>query len=186
VAADVKIGFVMPLLRAAKATLDAGLADQLAAFNAESENTVDLDDPVKIIIGADDPLGVDGFPVVELAATQGAGGGASVGLGEAGSEFDSFPVLTVVVWNEGDQGELPPTYERSLGMARCVLECLLPAGALGGDASPVVDENGRLAMFWRTDAIPADPTDDGREFRKWRVPCLVQLTCQQIDHFTAA
>jgi hypothetical protein len=186
VPASIKIGFVSPLIRATLATLQAKLPDQITAFNAEAENTVDLVQPVAYAYGAQDPLGVDGFPVIEVAATQGSGGGASVGLGEQGSEFDHFPIVNVVIWHEGDRGELQPTYEMSLGLARCAVECLLPAGGFGPDASPIVDENGRLALFWRTDAIPTDPTDDAREFLKWRVPVFLQFTVQHIDHFGPA
>lgn len=196
-AAEVKLEWVAPIIRTALATLEDKLPDQIAAYNAESENLIDLVVPAAsftgyvsgggYVFGADDPLGVNGFPVIEAAITSGSGGPASVGLGGEGSEFDHLPTLNVVVWHEGDRGELPTTYEMSLGLARCVMECLLPNGALGGNVSPTIDaQSGRLAFNWRSEAIPADPTDDNREFRKWRVPVFIQLGLEHIDQFQAA
>lgn len=177
-----KIGFVAPVIKAAIATLQANLPGQIAIFNAEAGN-VTLAVPVAYKFGADDPLGVGGFPVVEVLAMQGKAGNSSEGLGQAGSDFDHYPTLNVVVWHEGDRGELPTTYEMSLGMARCVIECLLPQGALGGNAQ-VAEDSGQPVFSWRTDALPANITSDGRQFKKWRVPVFLQFGVAMIDSFS--
>lgn len=177
-----KITFASPVVKAALATLQAGLPAQIAVFNAESQNTVDLTTPVAYVYGADDPLGVAGFPVVEVAAATGTGHGSSVSLGTVGSDFDHQIQLTVVCWHEGDRGELPTTYEMSLGMARCIIELLLVDGALGATAKVAEDATGPL-FTWRTDALPADLTSDAREFTKWRVPVFIQFAVMAVETF---
>lgn len=169
----VKIPFAAPIARAALATLQANLPAHIAAFNAESENTIDLVEPVAYVFGADDPLGGAGFPVVEAAAMEGRTGQWSVDR----TEFDHDAVVNVVVWHEGDRGELSPTYEMSLGLARCVVECLAPTGAFG-DGVEISQDGG---VYWRADVLPADPTDDARSFLKWRVPVFVGFKLETVE-----
>lgn len=176
-----KIQFVGPIIRAALAALKADLPTQIAIFNAEAENGVDLVVPVVYAFGADDPLGVSGFPVVEVAAAQGRTGNFAVER----TEFDHDPAITICVWHEGDRGEFSTTYEMSLGLARCVIETLLADDAFGPDAE-IPDRADGGGIYWRSDALPADPTDDGREFRKWRVPVLIQFDLQAVERFVTA
>lgn len=176
-----KIQFVAPIIRAALATLEETVPGQIAVFNAEPENTVDLVVPVVYAFGADDPLGVSGFPVIEVAAAQGRSGNWAVEK----AEFDHDVALTVCVWHEGDRGEFSTTYEMSLGLARCVTEALCIDDAFGPDAELPNREDGG-GIYWRSDALPADPTDDGREFRKWRVPVLIQFDLEAVERFVTA
>lgn len=167
------ISFAAPLIRTAIQTLQDGLPAQIAAFNAEGDNTVSLVEPAEYVFGAADPLVIGTGPVVEVAAVQGSTGRFDLDRGE----FDHDPRVTVCIWHEGEAGDLSRTYEASLGLARCVLETLVVAGAFG-DEVEVANEGG---VEWRTDAIGVDPTDDAREFRRWRVPVLLVFRLESVE-----
>lgn len=170
------ITFAAPLIRAAITTLQASLPAQITAYNAEPANTVDLVAPAEYVFGAADPLILGSGPVIEIASVQGRTGQFSIDR----AEFDHDPRVTVCIWHEGDRGELSSTYEMSLGLTRCVIETLLVTGAFGSEVE-VSDEGG---VEWRTDAIPADPTDDERQFKKWRVPVLIVFRLETIERFS--
>lgn len=168
------LAFVTPVIRKAIAALEENLPERIALFNANPENEVTLIEPVAYEFGAADPLIV--FPTIEVASTQGQTGEWSLDR----SEFDHDPVLTVVVWHEGERGELGPTYEMSLGMTQCVIEVLARKDAMSG----VELGNDPGAITWRTEVIPADPAEDGREFRKWQVPVLITFRLELVEQFT--
>lgn len=169
------IDFVAPIIRAALTTLQAQLPAAIAAFNAEDANQVDLTEPVAFEFGAADPLVV--FPTIEVSATTGITGPWAIDR----SEVDHAPSVNVVVWHEGERGELGPTYELSLGLTRCVIEVLRVVGAFG-DGVEISNELG--AVTWRTDVIPADPVDpEGRDFLKWRVPVLITFRLETVERF---
>ncbi|HLE98975.1 MAG TPA: hypothetical protein VI540_03685 [Gaiellaceae bacterium] len=167
------ITFAAPIIRSAIASLQANLPTQIAAFNAEPENEVTLTAPVAFHFGAADPL-IE-FPAIEVAATDGATAQWAIDR----SEGDHFPQIAVVIWFEGERGEIGPTYEASLGMARCVLEVLSQTGAFGEAEIP----NDAGAVTWRTDVLPADLTEDGREFSKWRCAVLLVFRLETVERF---
>lgn len=171
------ITFAAPLIRAALQSLEANLPGQIAQFNAQPANMVELEVPRAYVFAADDPLGTTGpgFPVVEVAAMEGRTGRWAVDR----TEVDHDAVVNVTVWHEGDRGELSPAYEMSLGLARCVIEVLRVPGAFGPQVE-VANENG---LFWRADALPADFTSDQREFRKWQIPVFLQFRLEAVERF---
>ncbi|RDI73303.1 hypothetical protein Gocc_2903 [Gaiella occulta] len=172
-----EIAFVAPLLRAAIATLKAGLPARIAAFNAQTENTVALAAPdvSAYHFGGNDVLSAAGFPQIEVAAPQGSFGAWTIGR----TEVDHDPVVNVVVWQEALHGQIPPAYEAALGYVRCVIEALRSPGAFGGQVE-IAQDNG---VFWRIDVLPDDMTSDGREFRKWRVPALITFRLETVEKF---
>ena len=167
------IVFVEPLIDAAIATLQANLPAQIAAYNAQAAAVVELVEPSEYVFGAADPLILAAGPVVEVAAVQGTTGLFTVDR----AAFDHDPRLTVCVWHEG--GELSTAYRTSLGLARCIIETLTQDGAFGAQ----VEVSNQTGVEWRTDAIPTDPTDDGRAFRKWRVPVLIIFRLEAVEAF---
>ena len=168
------ITFVAPLIRQALATLAAELPDAIATFNAEDDQPLQLVAPAAYVFGAADPLIV--FPTIEVAAGDGSMAGFSIGRGEV----DHDAQLSVVVWHEGERGELSPTYEASLALARCVIEVLTRPEAFGAGVE-VSNEPG--AVTWRTGALPADLAEDGRQFTKWQVPVLISLRLETVEQF---
>ena len=170
-----EIAFVAPIIRAAIASLQAGLPARIAAFNAESANQVDLAAPVAYHFGGNDVLSTAGFPQVEIAAAQGALGAWTIGR----SEVDHDPVVNAVVWQEALTGQIPPAYEAALGYVRCLLEVLRAPNAFGAGVE-IAQEQG---VFWRVDVIPFEMTDEQREFRKWRVPALVVFRLETVEKF---
>lgn len=168
------IAFVAPVIRAAIQTLRDQLPAQIAAYNAEPANTVPLVEPTDLVFGAMDPLVIGAGPVIEVAAIEGATASAAIGY----TDFDHYPALSVVVWHEGERGELSPTYEESLGLARCVIEALTGPSAFGETAT-LRDDDG--AITWRTEVMPADLTEDPREFSKWRVAVLLGFRVETVE-----
>lgn len=171
------IEFVAPLLRQTIATLRAKLPDQIGIYNAEPANEVDLVEPTDFVFGAMDTVLLTAGPVIEVAAVSGQTAKAAIDY----TEFDHYPAVTVVVWHEGERGELPPTYEMSLGLARCAIEVLTRPGAFG-DAVELRDDPG--AVTWRTDVLPADPAADGREFNKWQCAVLITFQVETVERFS--
>lgn len=169
------ITFAAPIVRKAIATLEAELPTQVALFNAEPDNAVSLAEPTEVVFGAMDPLILAG-PVVEVSATDGSFGAGALER----ADVDHDVTVNVVVWHEGEKGELSPTYAMSLGMARCVIEALWKTSAFGDE---VEISNDAGAITWRTEVLPADPTEDGREFRKWRVPVLITFRLEAVERF---
>jgi hypothetical protein len=167
-----KITFVAPIIRQAIATLEADLPAAIVAFNAEAN--VQLTMPTSFEFGAADPLILTEGPVIEVSVPSGQSDGFSIGH----AEWDHNPRLNVCVWHEGDRGQLATTYEMSLGLARCVIEVLSRDAALG-DQVDVPKATG--ALTWRADVIPEDPTAEGRDFRKWRVPVLLQFALETVE-----
>lgn len=163
-----------PVIRAAIASLKANLPAQIALFNAQAANTVQLAEPVAYEFGAADPLIV--FPTIEVAMGEGTTAGASLGY----VDFDHHPTLTVVAWHEGERGELGATYEMSLGLKRCILEVLTRDNAFGLDAW-LPPEDGTIT--WRTGALPAELDDTGREFKRWQVPVLIAFRLEVVERF---
>lgn len=169
------IEFAAPVVRAAIASLQAGMPAQVAQFNAEAENTVDLEAPATYHFGGQDLLSGYAFPQIEVAVVDGQMGPWAVEHVDA----DHFPTCNVVCWLEGDQGEIPILYEQALGYGRCILECLAQPRAFGGNAQ--VSE--RQAVYWRVDTIPADPAADGRTFQKWRTPFFARFPLDAVERF---
>ena len=167
------IAFVAPIIRSAIAALQANLPSQIALFNAAPENEVELAEPVGYHFGAADPLVA--FPAIEVAATDGTTSQWAIDR----SEGDHFPSVSVVIWFEGDRGELSPTYEASLGLAKCVIEVLSRPRAFGQAEIP----NDSGALTWRTDVLPGDLTEDGREFSKWRCAVLLVFRLETVEQF---
>lgn len=169
------IAFVAPILDQAIATLRATLPAQIAAFNTEHDD-ITLAEPAEYVFGAMDPLILTSGPIIEVAAVNGATGKAALDY----ADFDHSPTVSVVVWHEGDRGELSPTYRMSLGLARCVIEALTRPGAFGPSVEVIDDPGG---VSWRTDALPAELTDDSREFQKWQVPVLITFQLETVERY---
>lgn len=168
------IDFAAPLIRKAITTLQERMPGQVAAFNTEPGQAVQLAAPATYHFGGNDLLSAFEWPQVEVAAVDGRFGALSLGHVEA----DHSLKLNVVVWLEGDKGEFSELYEQSLGLARCVIESLTPLKSFGDE---VYVPNG--GIYWRADAVPYDLTDDGRDFRRWRTPVLIQFSLELTEAF---
>ncbi len=164
-----------PILRAALATLQTQLPDRIAVFNGESANTVDLEPVQTFHFGPTDQLASFPFSQVEVMAAQGSTGEFSVDR----VEFDSDLAVDVVLWQERTDGEVQAGYEAALGYKRCLLETLIPTGAFGQEAE-LAQSNG---VVWRIDMLPFEPTAEGRQIRKWRIPVLCRFRLETVDRF---
>lgn len=176
------IDFVAPLLRAGIATLQRQMPDQVAAFRAEPANQVEVDPPATYHFGGQDLLAAFPFPQVEVAAVAGDTGNWAIQRVSA----DHDPRVNVAVWVDGADGggDVPTLYEQTLGLARCVIECLAPVGAFG--AGVELAQQGGIS--WRIDVVPFDPTSstpmDGRSFQKWLGSALIQFHLETIEQFS--
>jgi hypothetical protein len=174
------IDFVAPLIRAATATLQRDMPGQVAAFNAEQANTVQIEAPATYHFGAQVLLSAYAFPQCEIAAVAGDTGNFAVGR----SEVDHDPRVNVALWVQGDKGDAPELYEQTLGLARCAIECLTPAGAFGPEVE-IADGQG---IAYRIDGIPFDLTANtpaqGRDFSTWLGSALLQFHLLTVEHFT--
>lgn len=152
------------------------MAEQVAQFNAELENAVDIEAPQTYHFGGTDLLSAHAWPQVEVAAIEGRTGAES----QDRLEKDYDLTINVVVWLEGESGEVPALYEQALGIARCVIECLNVADAFG-PSTELAEDGG--AIYWRGDVVPPDPTAESREFRRWRTPVFVQFRLSLVEKF---
>ncbi len=166
-----------PLIRKAIASLQAGLPAQIAVFNAEAANQVDLLEPAVIHFGGTDSLSANAFPQLEVAAMDGLTGAFDLDR----TEFDHDVAVNVVAWQECLTGEVSQAYEMALGYRRAVCEVLLVKDAFGAEVE-VAQEGG---LTWRIDVLPFEPTDDGREFRKWRVPTFLRFRLETVERFSS-
>jgi hypothetical protein len=172
-----KIFGVAPIIRAALATLESEFPAHVAAYNAEPENQVDLATPVAYVFGATDVM--EAYPLIEASILRGTMGPFSVGTAGVG-DADSTPILQVVVWLEGVTGEVPPLYEAGLGYARCVIEILTVDGAVGATAE--VSGTQQNAISYSVEGpLPVDPESVAREFRKWKIPIVVEFLIEAVD-----
>lgn len=169
------IQFAAPLIRSAISSLQAGMAAQVALFNAEAANTVDLVVPQTYHFGATDTLSAFAFPQVEVAVIEGQLAGWSLQQHDA----DHLPRVTVAIWTECLTGLIPTAYEESLGLGRCAIELLCRDGAFGTSAVLARGE----AVTWRTDCLPADLTSPDRTIEKWRVPFFATFPLETIEIF---
>lgn len=174
-----KITGVAPIIRAALATLASEMPAHVAAFNAEAANTVDLVEPVAYVFGATDVM--EAYPVIEASILRGSFGPFSVGTAGVG-EADSTPTLQIVVWLQGTTGEVPDLYEAGLGYMRCAVEILTVDGAVGDDAE-VSGTRDDAITYSVEGPIPVDPTNVDREFRKWKVPIVIDFVIEAVDRW---
>jgi hypothetical protein len=180
--AGFKIKFAPSIIRAAIASLESEFADHVAVFNAEPENLVDLDVPAAYVFGADDVM--DAFPIIEVSILRGTIGPFSVGQAGVG-DADHTPRLQVIVWLQGVTGEVPALYEAGLGYARCVIEILTVDGALGPEAE--VSGTREDAIDYSVEGpISTDPAEVAREFRKWKIPVVIDFVVEAVDHWAPA
>lgn len=176
------IAFVAPLIRAAETRLQRYMPGQVAAFNAELANTVELDAPATYHFGGNDLLAAFAFPQIEIAAVTGDTGNWAI----ARTEVDHNPRVNVAVWIDGADGggDIPTLYEKTAGLVRCVIECLAADGAFGAGIELAQEQ----AIAWRIDTVPFDPTAstpaEGRTFQKWLGSGLVQFRLEDVEHFT--
>jgi len=176
-----KIGGEAPIIRAAMAQLQTYMAGQVALFNAEPANAqVQIVAPASYWFGGQVLLSGYAFPQIEVAAVTGDTGAWAIGR----SEVDHDPRVNVAIWVQGDIGDAPKLYEQTLGLKRCVIECLAPTGAFG----PGVEIAQAGGISWRMDGIPIDPTAaspaQGRDFQLWRGSALVQFHLEDVEHFS--
>lgn len=176
------ISFAPPVIRAAIASLQAGLPGAIATFNAEAANTVDLDAPATASyrFGVEDAMSSYSFPFVEVAVGDGQFGQWSVKHSSGGQHVDHDLNLTTVLWQEAGDGETSDAYQRALGYIRVILEVLQPDGAFGPEVSLSNDPGG---VLWRADIIPADQTSQDRVVPKWRVPSIVIFKLETVERF---
>lgn len=184
------IKFVAPIIRAALASLEAGWAAQIAAFNAEPANLVDLEAPPASLPGfaagggyvfGADPVPI-AFPYVEASIMRGTMGPFSVGTAGVG-DADSTPTLQVIVWLEGLTGEIPPLYEAGIGYARIVIELLTVDGAIG-EIAEVSGTREDAITYSIEGPLPVNPEEENREFRKWRIPVVVSFAVEAVDSWS--
>src|SRR4051794_36271159 len=95
------IQFAAPLIRAATKQLQTYMGDQVAAFNAEPANTVEIDVPQTYHFGGQDLLAAFAYPQIEVGAVAGDTGNFAVNR----DEVDHDPVVNIAVWIEGDVGD---------------------------------------------------------------------------------
>lgn len=175
-----KIGFVAPVVRAAMAQLQTYMPLQVAQFNAEAGNEVTLDAPQTIHFGGEDLLNAYAYPQIEVGVPAGDFGKWSIDRAAA----DHDERLNIAIWLEGAEGDIPSLYEQTLGMLRCVIECLAPANACG----PGVEIAQQKGVSWRADVVPNDPTafgpHQGRAFQKWLGSGLIQIRLEDVESFT--
>ena len=173
------ITFVAPLVRAALATLAQGMPDQIAAFNAQAENLVDLTTPQTYVFGALPLLASAAHPIVECAGVSGDIGNFTVGRATGDHDLR----INVAIWAQGQTGDVPALYEETLGLMRCVVEVLVHEGGFG----PGVKLANDLGISWRCDVIPADLTaasqEAGRSIEAWRGSGLLQFRCEPLESF---
>lgn len=171
---------VWPTITAAIASLKdptTGLPAKVAEFNAEGGHGVTLVVPPDAAYypGGNDLLGVDGFPAVEVYIATGELGrsddnnGFAVNRVEA--NVDDEPV--VVLWAEGEKGEIPELYETIVGLGMCALSVLLVTGAFG----PGVEVTSARYAY---SIVPDDPTAEAREFEKWRTACVLTFHTEDV------
>lgn len=171
------IDFVAPTIRAALASLQANMAGQVALFNAEGANTVQLTAPQTYKFGIVEPHAAFPFPQVEAAAVEGSFGQ----WGLARVEVDHDPRVNVVIWLQGVTGETDKEYERMLGMLRCAIEILSRPDAFG----PEVEISNEQGIYWRlSELIPLEMDAPEREVRKWLIPGFLQFRLEKVEHFT--
>jgi hypothetical protein len=175
----VSIKFAAPLVRAAIATLQAGMAAQVAAFNAEAANLVDVAVPATYHFGGQALLNAYSFPQCEVAAVTGKLGNFPIRQATADHDMQ----VNVALWVKGDVGDIPTLYEQTLGLTRCAIECLAQPDAFGPSITLAKD----LGISWRCDVIPFDPTAhtpaEGRDFQSWLGSGLMQFRCEPIELF---
>lgn len=182
-----KIDFGAPIIRAALASLEADFAAHVAAFNAETENLVDLVVPIASVAGYGSGGGyvfgaepeLVNFPLVEAAIIAGTMGPFSTGSAGVG-DSDHTPRLQITLWQMGETGEVPALYEASLGYARCVIEILSEDGKLGPTAE-VAGGRADAISYQALEPIVANPEQENRQFRKWRVPIVVSFVVEAVE-----
>lgn len=173
-----KIEFIAPEIRAAITQLQTYMPGQVEQLN--DEGYAQIIAPATFHFGGQDMLNAYEFPQIEVAAVAGDTGN----FGIARTEVDHDPKMNIAVWQIGDIGDIPTLYEQTLGMIRCVIECMVPPGAFGAEVE-IAQEAG---ISWRADVIPHDPTattpDKGRDFQKWLGSGLIQFKLEKVEHFT--
>lgn len=165
--------FVAPILKAAIASLQAGLDDRIAVFNAEAGNpTLVVPDAGSYAFGGRDDWSV--YPAVEVGAGHVQYGNLSLAQVDADV---SLPVV-VGVWLEGGTGEIEELYEQALGYGRVVTEVLIEPDAFG--AGLVLDAERLDSIDWLFPTIPVGQPDEGRRFQKWKTAAIGTF---QIDDY---
>lgn len=172
-----KIRFAAPVVRSILATLEANLPTQIATFNAETENAVGLASPTAYVFGAQFPLGVTGFPVVEAAMIEGTTGVFTLNR----EAWDHNPVANVVVWHEADPQGFAETYEASLGFIRCIIETLTPDGAIDPEVE-IAQEGG---IRWLIDPRVV-ATDTENRPTLFHMPAFVQFRLEAVERLETA
>jgi hypothetical protein len=177
----VDLKHVWPTITAAIASLKnptTGLPAKITEFNAEGGHGVTLTAPVDVAYypGGNDLIGVDGFPAVEVYISTGEIGRSDAGengfaVNRVEANVDDDPV--VVLWMEGEKGEIPELYEQIVGLGMCALSVLLPTGAFG----PGVEVTSARYAY---SIVPDDPTAENREFQKWRTACVLTFHTQDV------
>ncbi len=162
------------------ATLRSALPAAIAAFNT-SDNGVTLEEPRTYAFGADEPLGSNGFPVVEVALIAGQLTGFPLGNQQA----DHAARLNICVWTEGATGDLEQAMRASYGLGWCVLRVLVPTfHAFGPNAQLPGGQDAAGGISWVTDAVPDPPHAEPRDVKKWRVPLWLSIDLSLLESFS--
>lgn len=167
---------VIAMIDTAIATLQGQLPAAVTAHNADTATTVDIAAPATYHFGATDLLDAFPFPQIEVAAGTGRTGNWDVNR----DEVDHDTTLQVILWLQGDTGEVPRLYRQSLSYRRPIINILRVTGALGAGVE-ISNEPG--GIFWRADVIGAELTLEERSLRVWRAPLLIQFQLEDVDRF---
>jgi hypothetical protein len=169
----VAVTHVWPLITTAIASMKNGMPSAVAAFNAEAGHGVQLvaPDDASYFAGASDALVAESFPAVEVYVAQGSLGPFDIHRAHA----DIDDRVTVVIWAEGGNGEIPELYEQAVGLGRCTIEVLAQDSAFGPD---VEIANQRGALTYSYSIVPADPNN--RSIDRWRTAVVLQFMVEDV------
>lgn len=171
-----QIAFMPPLIDATILSLQTRMPDQVAAFNANPANPLDITVPATYHFGIADEHSLHPFPQIEVAAVEGRFGRWA--LNHTAADHD--PTLNVVIWLQGVTGQIGPVYRELLGLVQCAIEILAQPGAFGGE-NELASDNG---IYWRlSELIPLETDDPERQVRTWLVPAFLQCRLEVVEQF---
>lgn len=159
-----------PIIRSTIASLQTGMAAQIAAFNNDSANSVQLDAPATYLFGITDVRSAVQMPLVEVVIRD-----WTMDIVDIGLNMDVDPELIVICWQEGASGDVPEAYEASMGLSKCALEVLMQDNAFGPTVGRLDSRDGARTVG-ACRMFPADLSSDRRTVTKWHVGTELRFT----------